>query len=284
MTLRPPLRLAADPLPIAPGLVLRSVREGDEWKLTSYFAALSKDTKNRFRPHELSERGAKAAVRASLRVTQGTVLEYFDFPHGPGILNVAVAGEWTQWKPLSLTLDSDRGLWQASFDLPANTLLQYKFLVNGEWALLPGLPTAPDPTHTYLNHERHTAPLTQAFVIEKGAVVIGYFVFALSLDPPALSRLCAYGMGVTERDPLCAVAPSIADEYQNKGLASRALPELIDAAQRAGYSHMALLGGTQASNNRARRFYAKLQFREMGSFRDDHEVHCDMVLELSSHT
>ena len=29
-------------------MLLRPVREGDEWKLTAYFAALSKDTKKRY--------------------------------------------------------------------------------------------------------------------------------------------------------------------------------------------------------------------------------------------
>jgi GNAT superfamily N-acetyltransferase len=61
-------------------------------------------------------------------------------------------------------------------------------------------------------------------------------------------------------------APSIADDYQNTGLASLAMPAIIKAAKELGAKSLVLMGGTQATNKRAITFYEKFGFKHVCDF------------------
>jgi GNAT superfamily N-acetyltransferase len=111
--------------------------------------------------------------------------------------------------------------------------------------------------------------------------IIAYIILLLGVPPHELERYARRGITL---DPGldCAVAPSVADGYQNVGIGSRCFQYVIGLARRLGRRHMVLLGGTQGTNERAVHFYAKHGFQTVGSFEHPGNVlNHDMLLEIS---
>jgi diamine N-acetyltransferase len=94
--------------------------------------------------------------------------------------------------------------------------------------------------------------------------IIAYFILLLDVTEDERARYSQSGIALHSQTD-CTVAPSVADRYQNSGLGSRCFEHLIELARRLGRQRMLLLGGTQASNQRAIHFYAKHHFQTIGS-------------------
>jgi GNAT superfamily N-acetyltransferase len=110
--------------------------------------------------------------------------------------------------------------------------------------------------------------------------IIAYFILLLDVTEDERARYTPSGIALDSQTD-CTVAPSVADCYQSSGLGSRCFEHLIELARRLGRQRMLLLGGTQASNQRAIHFYAKHRFRTIGSFEEPVGVlNYDMLLEL----
>jgi GNAT superfamily N-acetyltransferase len=77
----------------------------------------------------------------------------------------------------------------------------------------------------------------------------------------------------------CTLAPSVADDYQNRGLGSLILRYVLDIAVRLGRQRLVLWYGVQATNERAVHFYTKWGFRKVGEFYTD-KNNFDMILDL----
>ena len=77
----------------------------------------------------------------------------------------------------------------------------------------------------------------------------------------------------------CTLAPSVADEYQNRGLGSLIMDHLLDLMLRIGRKRLVLMGGTRAHNERAIHFYRKFGFRKVGEF-DTGVNNYDMIVEI----
>jgi diamine N-acetyltransferase len=77
-----------------------------------------------------------------------------------------------------------------------------------------------------------------------------------------------------------ALAPCVADEYQNQGLGGEVIRHVLGVAKALGRKRMILWGGVQARNTRAIHFYEKWGFRKAGEFLTDQNNH-DMILELA---
>ena len=79
----------------------------------------------------------------------------------------------------------------------------------------------------------------------------------------------------------CTLAPSVADDYQSKGLGSVLMRRLVEIAREIGRTRMVLWGGTQATNDRAVHFYHKHGFTTVGEFQEPPGFNnYDMILDL----
>jgi GNAT superfamily N-acetyltransferase len=98
--------------------------------------------------------------------------------------------------------------------------------------------------------------------------IIGYFIVEYGDAPDEAKRYQAQGIDLNPKlDP--TFAPSMADAYQNKSLASRVMPLVIDAVREKGARSLVLMGGTQESNHRAIAFYEKFGFKRYGGYQSD---------------
>ncbi|MBI2517285.1 MAG: GNAT family N-acetyltransferase [Opitutae bacterium] len=102
-------------------------------------------------------------------------------------------------------------------------------------------------------------------VAEPGGRIVAYFILELGLRAEDAQRLAARGQPL---DPATAVtlAPVVADDYQNTGVAGAAFPSVVEEARATGRTHLVLMGGTQERNARAVRFYLREGFTPHGRF------------------
>jgi len=108
--------------------------------------------------------------------------------------------------------------------------------------------------------------------------VIGYFLLRFGVGDHDLARFGPYGISL-DANTDCTIAPSVADDYQDRGLGSLLFSHLIEIARRAGRKKIILQGGVRAINARARHFYKKHGFRKVGEFGANLD-NLDMILEL----
>lgn len=110
--------------------------------------------------------------------------------------------------------------------------------------------------------------------------VIAYFILVLGVGENDASRYAKLGMMLNTATD-CTLAPSVADDYQDKGLGSVMMRHVLVTARKLSKQRMVLMGGVQATNARAKHFYEKHGFKWMGDFeepagRNNH----DMILDL----
>jgi diamine N-acetyltransferase len=108
--------------------------------------------------------------------------------------------------------------------------------------------------------------------------IIAYFILMLSVTEHETERYATYDIKL-DGNLDCTFAPSVADEVQGHGLGSLLMSPLIDTARRMGKRSIVLMGGTQATNERAIHFYRKFGFEHVGDFQTDVENQ-DMILYL----
>jgi diamine N-acetyltransferase len=113
-----------------------------------------------------------------------------------------------------------------------------------------------------------TTTPTMRLVLEHGADIIGYFILEPSLLPDDAARYAEQGITLAAGLDLF-FAPSVADAWQDRGLSSLAMPHLIALARTAGARSLVLMGGTQATNARAIRFYEKFGFEGHGGYQTE---------------
>ena len=115
----------------------------------------------------------------------------------------------------------------------------------------------------------------------KALEIIGYMILSPDIGQSDRDR---YGDTVPWATTVC-LAPVIADAYQSQGIGAPMGQHLMRCARQMGKTHVILMGGVQASNERARRFYAKLGFDEAREFWTDYGtrmLNYDMLLDLSA--
>jgi GNAT superfamily N-acetyltransferase len=112
---------------------------------------------------------------------------------------------------------------------------------------------------------------------------VAYFILKLQVPPHEIERYAACGYPLDERTT-ASVAPSVADDYQDRGLGSALMRATLDVARRLGKTLVVLSGGVQARNSRAIHFYAKQGFESVGRFEtgegDSAIENIDMALVL----
>jgi GNAT superfamily N-acetyltransferase len=113
---------------------------------------------------------------------------------------------------------------------------------------------------------------------EGGEWIIAYMLLKWGVLDEDRPRYAERGMPL---DPAtdCALAPSVADDYQNRGVGSVMMAHLLRSARQRGRRHVVLWLGVQATNDRAVHFYTKCGFRKVGEFFTD-KNNFDMILDL----
>jgi diamine N-acetyltransferase len=113
-----------------------------------------------------------------------------------------------------------------------------------------------------------TGQKTVRLVLETHVQIIGYFILEPQMSEHEARRYLVFDIALeSDRDYL--FAPSISDQYQNQGLASLAMPDIIAEAKALGARSLVLMGGTQASNGRAIAFYEKFGFERFGGYQTE---------------
>ncbi|MET7644270.1 GNAT family N-acetyltransferase [Streptomyces sp. NPDC005426] len=109
--------------------------------------------------------------------------------------------------------------------------------------------------------------------------IVGLLEFSLDLPPGDLARYREAGIRLGPAD--CRFGPTLADDYQGRGVGTRVFPLVADVARRFGRRRIILWGGVLADNPRAIRFYRKNGFHSVGSFTGaDGLRSLDMMLNL----
>ena len=96
-------------------------------------------------------------------------------------------------------------------------------------------------------------------------LIVGYFILEFEMSPHEKGRYLSQGI-VLEQGLDILFAPSVADDFQNCGLASQVMPAIVDHCRKKGARSLVLMGGTQANNNRAIAFYEKFGFLRFGGY------------------
>lgn len=115
---------------------------------------------------------------------------------------------------------------------------------------------------------------------DQGEEVIAYFIVKRGVYEGDRQRYAARGM-ILEEATTCSLAPSVADEWQSRGVGSVVLDAVLAVVRGLGFRRMILQGGVRAENPRGIRFYEKNGLVRVGDFRvRDLENH-DMILILT---
>ncbi|PAM99435.1 GNAT family N-acetyltransferase [Streptomyces sp. Alain-F2R5] len=111
--------------------------------------------------------------------------------------------------------------------------------------------------------------------------IVGLLEFSLDLHTEDIARFWEAGIRLAATD--CRFGPTLADDYQGRGVGTQVFPLVTDVARRLGRKRIILLGGVLADNPRAIRYYQKNGFQSAGFFIGADGVRSlDMILDLDS--
>ena len=96
-----------------------------------------------------------------------------------------------------------------------------------------------------------------------GMMIVAVFELSFSIPDGDHERFAAYGLSLDEGTD-ARFGPCVRDDEQGSGLARRLLAETSRIASREGRSRLILWGGVQHENHRARQFYKRERFSEVG--------------------
>lgn len=113
-----------------------------------------------------------------------------------------------------------------------------------------------------------------------GGRIVGYFILELGWREEDAARYRARRQEVDIARP-ATLAPVIADDWQDRGVAGAAFPAVVQMARAAGCDRLVLMGGTQKRNARAVRFYLREGFQPHAEFEHPPGIwNIDMSLPL----
>ena len=92
-------------------------------------------------------------------------------------------------------------------------------------------------------------------------------------------RLESYGLELDKYSD-CTFAPSVSDEYQNKGIGKLMFDYIVGDLQAINKKRIILWGGVQAANESAFAFYSKQGFKVLGQF-EHNGYNYDMIFDIN---
>ncbi len=121
-------------------------------------------------------------------------------------------------------------------------------------------------------------PVLRIVATVSGDSIASYFLLHQGARQSDSERYAALGIPL-EPATTAALAPSVADAWQNSGVGSLMMAHVLGIARRLGRTRVVLWDGVQARNARGVHFYAKAGFRKVGEFTNS-VLNYDMVVEL----
>jgi diamine N-acetyltransferase len=119
------------------------------------------------------------------------------------------------------------------------------------------------------------------FVAKNSAdnTIIAYTVVKMGWVDFDKERLHSYDLSIGSGD--ATIAPSVADNWQGKGLGSKFFKYVIDCLKtELGITRLILWGGVQSDNEKAVRLYKKFHFKFLGEF-EHNGMNRDMMLAVN---
>ena len=120
---------------------------------------------------------------------------------------------------------------------------------------------------------------TLRFLALDGERIVAYFILRLGILDSDFERYALRNQRLNDHTD-CTLAPSVADDYQERGVGSALFLLLSQLAERLDRKRVVLWGGVRADNPRAVHFYEKFGFVEWGQFKTKDTNNYDMLLEL----
>jgi GNAT superfamily N-acetyltransferase len=111
-----------------------------------------------------------------------------------------------------------------------------------------------------------------------GDEMVAYFIMKRSFLEHDKERLEGYGIKLHPLQDF-TLAPSVADNWQGKGVAGMMMRHVLTDARKRGAKRLLLWGGVQCGNTAAVKFYQKHGFISLGTF-EYNGCNMDMVLDL----
>ncbi len=108
--------------------------------------------------------------------------------------------------------------------------------------------------------------------------IVAYFIALFGIRDDDRTRYDKLGIELDSTTD-CTLAPSVADDYQNTGVGSLVMIQLIDVLRRCGRKRLVLFGGVQERNARGVHFYKKFGFQKVGEFMSKMNNY-DMIAEI----
>lgn len=118
----------------------------------------------------------------------------------------------------------------------------------------------------YIGVLRNTGRVMAYVLVKKGF---------LEHDGP---RLRSYGLTLSHETD-CTYAPSVADDWQGKGVGTIIFEKILPELRLLGYKRIILWGGVQSDNSKAVAYYNKLGFISLGQF-EFHGLNTDMICQI----
>jgi diamine N-acetyltransferase len=129
---------------------------------------------------------------------------------------------------------------------------------------------------------KESEPTALRSVVECSGRIVAYFILEGEMSENEAGRYDHHGIQLQSGEDYL-FAPSVADNYQNLGVASAAMPHLLSVARDLGARSLVLMGGTQATNAQAIGFYEKFGFKRFGGYQTDVFNH-DMRVMIDPNT
>jgi GNAT superfamily N-acetyltransferase len=108
--------------------------------------------------------------------------------------------------------------------------------------------------------------------------VVAYTIVKFGWVDFDTDRLHSYDLFPEPKD--ATIAPSVADDWQGKGMGSNFFVYVIDCLKKEfGISRLILWGGVQSDNEKAVRLYKRFNFNYLGDF-EHNGMNMDMILYL----
>lgn len=111
-----------------------------------------------------------------------------------------------------------------------------------------------------------------------GNTIIAYAIIKKGILSHDSNRLRGYNYPAIEKG-CCTYAPSVADEWQGKGIGKLMFRYILEDCKNNGIEKIILWGGVQCTNERAVNFYTKAGFVTLGIF-EYNGFNQDMLLEI----
>lgn len=121
-------------------------------------------------------------------------------------------------------------------------------------------------------------PKNTAYIATEENRIIAYAILRQGFLQHDAPRLSSYGVDLNP-DTDASFAPSVADEWQGRGLGRSLFTYIINDLSNSKVTRLILWGGVRSANQRAVHYYQQLGFRTLGYF-EYHGWNADMVYQI----